>query len=210
MFFKALQVPHIIFSSPNLQIFLKILTIVTSELFSYLRPDPSISGFLHCLFTCWQCLHADMISLYVKKPVSIFCFLFPFPLKINAVSEPLLSCLTHVLPHLCFSNYFVALLNGSDLLETLAIPSFKSHVHFVLHMWFQRICPSPRPSITFDNMLVFKVRPIALPQSWKTTPCWLSIPTYSMHRVLILFNIYRLPLPAATPRCVGIQLCGLC
>jgi len=49
----------------------------------------------------------------------------------------------------------------------------------------------------YDNMLIFKVGPLALPQSWETTPCQLSAPTYEMYRVLILFSSYFLPLPAA-------------
>jgi len=41
----------------------------------------------------------------------------------------------------------VTLLDGCDLLETLAIPGLVSPVHFVLWTWSQRILPSPRPSI---------------------------------------------------------------
>jgi hypothetical protein len=96
--------------------------------------------------------------------------------------------------YLCCANSLVTLLDGCDLVETLAIPGFISPVHFVLWTWFQRILPSPRP--VCDNMPAFKVGPIVLPKNLETTSCRLSTPACAMYGFLILFNSYCLSLPA--------------
>ena len=100
MFSQATQISSYHLSTLNLQTCLKILTLycyITSTLFSYLIED--LSAFLVYLI---EYLPEDMIPLNTKKSVSFRCCLFPSPLKINAGSVPLFSCLTPILHKIFF------------------------------------------------------------------------------------------------------------
>jgi hypothetical protein len=60
----------------------------------------------------------------------------------------------------------------------------KIHAHFPLLRLFQRICPSLRPHITYHDMLFVydeKLLGPAEPPCQRTTPCFLSMTTYSIY-----------------------------
>jgi len=65
--------------------------------------------------------------------------------------------LSHVLPLIVFYIcwFYCDSLQWPWAAETPDIPVSKSHVHFPLFLSFQRIYPSPRPCVTFCNMLMF-------------------------------------------------------
>jgi hypothetical protein len=82
-----------------------------------------------------------------------------------------------------FSNidFNIILLQWTGFTDTPNIPCSKHHVYFPLPRSFRTIRPSPKPAVSFRNVIVFRDRicqPPAQPPLWRTTPCWLLVIAY--------------------------------
>jgi len=73
--------------------------------------------------------------------------------------------------------------------ETLNIPSPKSHIRFSLCRSLQSIRSNSRPCVAFCNGLFLGSRfPLAQPKIWRFTPCRLSANAYSVYSQLLYIS----------------------